>query len=275
MSDILMDYIVPIATAFVIASILQWLFRRIFRQMIQVNHLVPENLRLRRERQSTLYGLVTSGFSLLAYLIACLFTVSLFIDSTTIIWMIGLFSAGFGIGAHGIIRDLMSGVIFIFEDTIDVGDKVEVLEIEGVVESINLRTTFIRANTGELYIVPNGDIRVIRNFSRGSFSTTTITISVSTDNLEEALSLLEPLATEAMEIMPNLTEPWKVISTSAMVGHTTELMLFVKTRYGKAAESRPRLIQFLRDHLSEAGIEIVTDPSQRTQPVQMSGIVRE
>jgi hypothetical protein len=41
-----------------------------------------------------------------------------------------------------------------------------VLEVEGVVEEVNLRTTHIRAVSDELYVVPNGDIRVIRDLSR-------------------------------------------------------------------------------------------------------------
>jgi hypothetical protein len=79
-----------------------------------------------------------------------------------------------------------TGISFIFEDTFDVGEKVEILNVEGVIEAVNLRTSTLRAPTGELYIVPNGEIRLIRNFSRGRFSITKITLKLAGEDLGHA-----------------------------------------------------------------------------------------
>jgi small conductance mechanosensitive channel len=122
---------------------------------------------------------------------------------------------------------------------------------------MNLRTLFLRATTGELYIIPNGEVRIIRNFSRGSFSTTTVKIHVPTQALDETILILETLAHEALVYLPNVLEPWRILSTSEGVAHHTELTLFVKLRYGKAAEARPRLLKFIQLRLTEAEIELV------------------
>ena len=86
----------------------------------------------------------------------------------------GLFSAGFGLGARPMVSDFLSGIGFMFEDTFDVSEKIEIPglpggSVMGLVEAVHLRTTVIRAMSGEPYIVPNGEIRVVRNFSRGDF----------------------------------------------------------------------------------------------------------
>jgi small conductance mechanosensitive channel len=258
MNQILESYIAPILVAFAMAWVLQFLFRRLIRRFIRVGDLAPGRWRLRRERTRTLTDLLSSTIAILAYVIAAFFTLGLFIDATTIIWMVGLFSAAFGIGANVLIRDFLTGFSFIFEDTIDVGDKVEILGIEGVVEKIQLRTMFVRATTGELYIIPNGEVRIIRNFSRGSFSTLSLTLVVRTAQLEETLQTLEELGKQALNELPNMIEPWTVLSTSDAVGEQTEFTLIVKTRYGKAAEARPRLVKFIQEHLSEAQIELVS-----------------
>ncbi|MCI0709422.1 MAG: mechanosensitive ion channel family protein [Chloroflexi bacterium] len=257
MNQILQNYLAPILVAFILAWVVQFLFRRLIRRFIHVGDLAPGRWRLRRERTRTLTDLLSSTIAILAYVIAAFFTLSLFIDATTIIWMVGLFSAAFGIGANVLIRDFLTGFSFIFEDTIDVGDKVEILGIEGVVEKIHLRTMFVRATTGELYIIPNGEVRIIRNFSRGSFSTLSLTLVVHTAQLEETLQTLQELGKQALNELPNMIEPWTVLSTSDAVGEQTEFTLIVKTRYGKAAEARPRLVKFIQEHLSEAQIELV------------------
>ena len=70
-------------------------------------------------------------------------------------WLVGLLSAGIGLSARPLISDLLAGVTFMFEDTFAVGEKVEVLGVHGVVETVDLRATWIRAPSGELQVVPN------------------------------------------------------------------------------------------------------------------------
>jgi len=129
--------------------------------------------------------------------------------------------------------------------------------VEGTIEAVNLRTTLLRAATGELYTVPNGEIRVVRNFSRGRFSTVTVKIKVTAADLEIALDILEELGPEILERLPNMLEPWKIISETGELGGSTELTLVAKARFGHGAEMRPRMLTLVQERFSEAGIELV------------------
>ena len=114
--------------------------------------------------------------------------------------MLGLFSAAFGLGFRPLISDVLTGVFFAFEDTLDIGDKVEIVgatNVEGVVEAVDLRTLHLRGNAGELLVIPNGEIRIIRNFSRGLFSLANVTIKLPSKDLHRALDVLEGLQDEA------------------------------------------------------------------------------
>src|SRR5699024_5187440 len=62
-------------------------------------------------------------------------------------------------------KDIISGFFIIFEDQFSVGDYVEISGVEGTVEMIGLRTTKIHGWTGEQYVIPNGDITQVKNYS--------------------------------------------------------------------------------------------------------------
>ncbi|MBE0688942.1 MAG: mechanosensitive ion channel, partial [Anaerolineae bacterium] len=211
------------------------------------------------ERQLTLQALIASAISSLAIIVATLLSLSLFVSLDSLIWVVGLFSAAFGLGARPFISDYLTGITFIFEDTFDVGDKIEIptapRAVEGVVEVVSLRTTRIRGMDGELYTIPNGDIRLMRNFSRGSFSMTTVKFSIPAPELKQTLTLLDNLKDEAMTLLPNLLEPWQIISESGVLGEQAELTIFAKARFGKGAELRTNLLALVQERLSDAAVE--------------------
>ena len=238
------------------AWIVHRLARHIARRIIQLSRLTPKDRRPRPERRETLRGVIASAISLIAFGAATIASVGRFVRADTLVWMVGLFGAAFGLSARPLISDVLTGMQLLFEDTFAVGEKVEVLGVAGVVEAVNLRTTWMRAPTGELYVVPNGEIRVVRNFSRGRFSTAKATLRITAADLRQALPLLEQLGNEAVALLPNLLEPWQVISESGVVGHQTELTLLAKARLGQAAEMRPRLLALIQERLSEAGIAL-------------------
>jgi small conductance mechanosensitive channel len=241
---------------FVIAWIISRASAWLIRPLSAIFKLRPGRSR-RPERSETLKSLLASGIGMLAYVAAGIASVGLFVSTDTLVWIIGLFSAAFGLAARPLISDIMTGVGFIFEDTFAVGEKVELLGMEGVVEAINLRTSLLRSPSGELYVIPNGEIRTIRNFSRGRFSTTNVHLKISSTDLAKALSLLEDLGKEAVVILPNMLDSWQVISGEGVLGQQTELTILAKARFGQAAEMRPKLLALIHERLAEAGIQPV------------------
>lgn len=234
---------------------------RVARRLMRLSRFAPKGRRPSASRQNTLHGLYSGAITFFAFALATLFSLSIFIDAQTLVWMVGLFSTAFGLGARPLFSDFLTGISFIFEDTFEVGEKVELLglpggSVEGVIEEVNLRTTLVRATSGEPYQVPNGEIRVVRNFSRGRFSEANIKIKIPSSDLNIVLPLLEQLGHEAITLLPNLLEPWKIISETGEIGQLTELTLVAKARFGNAAEMRPRLLTLVQERLEEANIAL-------------------
>lgn len=251
---------IHILTAFLLAGLIHLFAWRMAGRIVRLSRFQPQERRPSAKRQQTMRSLIANAISFVAFGMALLVTAGQFVSADTLVWSIGLFSAAFGLGARPLIADFLTGISFIFEDTFAVDEKVEMIvpgtTVEGTIESVNLRTTLVRSPTGELYIVPNGEVRVLRNFSRGQFSVASVTLKVPASQFKQTLELLEHLAPIAVERLPNLIEPWQVISETGVIGQQSELTLVAKAKFGKAAEMRPRLLALLQEHLSDAGIEL-------------------
>ncbi|NLE60529.1 MAG: mechanosensitive ion channel family protein [Planctomycetes bacterium] len=253
-------YAARIAGFYLLAWLIHLSAKPIAGRFARLSHLTSQGRRPRPERIATLHSLIASTISILALAGATFFTLGQFVSLTTLVWVVGLFSAAFGLGARPIISDFLTGASFIFEDTFDQGEKVEIVgivNVEGVIERVSLRATWLRGPTGELFVVPNGEVRIVRNFSRGLFSTADIRLKIAAEDLERTLQLLEKLGPEAVLLLPNLLEPWRVISESGAIGQQTELTLLARARFGKAAEMRPRLLALVQQRLAEAEINLL------------------
>ena len=246
---------------FVSAMLVAFLLRVVTNGLVKLGRLAPHGRKPSLERQKTLQSLISSAINLTVLIIVIVASMGLFIDLNTLAWVMGLLTAALGFGARLVVGDYLSGLSFLFEDTFAVGEKIEISgsrPIEGVVESITLRTTMLRSSSGELYIVPNGEIRSVRNFSRGKFSIANITLKIASADLSLARATLEALAEEAVTLLPNLIEPWKVTNLMGMIGQYTELTLIAKARFGKGAEMRPYLLALVQERLLEVNIQLAS-----------------
>ncbi len=100
----------------------------------------------------------------------------LFTDLSVLLAGSAAFLAALGLGLQGIFKDMVSGVILLFEGTIKVGDIVRVVspgtgeEIIARVLKINVRTAKIETRDGNTLIIPNSILTQdqIENWSFGS-----------------------------------------------------------------------------------------------------------
>ena len=61
---------------------------------------------------------------------------------------------------------VIAGAFILIENQFDEGDEIEINGKKGEVEKISLRIVSIRDKNGALYIIPNGSITMVSNFSK-------------------------------------------------------------------------------------------------------------
>jgi small-conductance mechanosensitive channel len=75
----------------------------------------------------------------------------------------GIVGLAIGFGAQTIVKDFLTGLFLIMEDSVSVGDVVKIGEFSGSVESMSLRTIKLRDFNGTLHIFPYSEAQVIHN----------------------------------------------------------------------------------------------------------------
>lgn len=95
----------------------------------------------------------------IVYVIGFFFVVkSLGINIDLILGVFAALGLGIGFALQDVFKDLISGIIILFEGNVAVGDILEVDGLTGSVKQIKLRTSLIRTRDGIYMVIPNSRI---------------------------------------------------------------------------------------------------------------------
>ena len=86
------------------------------------------------------------------------------IDTKSLVASLGVFSLVVGLALQDLFKDIISGFSIVFEGLFSIGDWIEISSFKGEVIASSLRTTRIRAYTGEVKIVSNRNISELVNY---------------------------------------------------------------------------------------------------------------
>ncbi|MBK7199105.1 MAG: mechanosensitive ion channel domain-containing protein [Anaerolineae bacterium] len=165
------------------------------------------------------------------------------------------------LGAQTLIKDYIAGILILLDDLYRVGDGVVVAGVSGSVERITLRSTYLRDESdGRLHVVPNGEIRVVANRTRGWARTVVeARLPLATD-LRLALAALDAAAQAAFAdetLRTTLLETPLVVGPVSVQDDTVLVRLTAKTLPGKQEQVAPALRRFTLAALQRAGIEVL------------------
>jgi len=65
---------------------------------------------------------------------------------------------GIGLGLQEVFKDLTSGIILLFERTVEIGDIIEISGTVGMVRKIGLRTSLVQTRDNIMLLVPNSKL---------------------------------------------------------------------------------------------------------------------
>lgn len=190
-------------------------------------------------------------------------------DFTSLAVVFTALSVGIGFGLQFIAGDIASGFIILFERPVRVGDYVTIPGpdgklTEGMVRSINLRTTVVITNDNLASVVPNSKI-VNQNFLNWSYNRErrvrlSVAIGVSTDSDPEHVTETLLRAAEGVQFV--LDEPKPTVQFMEFGDSTLNFRLLVWSDKPRRHLVVKSALRYRIHHLfKEAGIE--TPPPQR------------
>jgi len=127
------------------------------------------------------------------------------VDLSGLAVIFGFLSVGIGFGLQNLTSNFIAGLMLLFEQHIQVGDRITVGDTEGDVTEINIRSTTIRSLNNIAIVVPNSEFisSTVTNWSHGDPKTRLeIDVGVSyNSDLETVIQCLEEAAKEHPQVL--------------------------------------------------------------------------
>jgi moderate conductance mechanosensitive channel len=135
-------------------------------------------------------------FSVLAVLVVLVVLSELGINIAPLLAVSGVVGIAIGLGAQQLIRDLIAGVAIVIEDSLAVGDVVQLGTFGGVVESMSLRVLRLRSVDGTVHTIPYGEFHTISNQTKDfSFAVLETQAGVGND-IDRVIEVIQATADE-------------------------------------------------------------------------------
>jgi len=146
----------------------------------------------------------------------------------------GVLGVGVAFGAQSLFKDVISGFFILLENQYSVGEFIGTQGVEGFVEQVTLRCTYLRDFAGQLHILPNGSIGTVTNHSRGS-RRALVEVGVAYDSdMEQVVSVLERVCEETAAEVKDLLEEKPVVQGITDLGDSA--IVFRITAKAKALQ---------------------------------------
>ncbi|MCP4074549.1 MAG: mechanosensitive ion channel [Hyphomicrobiales bacterium] len=134
------------------------------------------------------------------------------INITPLLAGAGVFGIAIGFGAQALVKDVVSGVFFLWDDAFRLGEYIDIGGTVGTVEKISVRSLQLRHPNGPVHVIPYGEIPKLTNHSRDYvIMKLRFTVPFDTD-LEKVRRLFKKIGQEMMEnpaLAGNFIQPFK------------------------------------------------------------------
>ncbi|WP_341416053.1 mechanosensitive ion channel family protein [Paenibacillus filicis] len=247
--------VLKIALIYIVARLLTKIAQRAVEQLIITRDKNP--LKLDTRRTKTIGKLMGNILTYVVNFIMILMILGQFnINLGPLLAGAGVVGLAIGFGAQSLVKDVITGFFIIFEDQFAVGDVVQIGTFKGTVEEIGLRITRVRSWTGEIYIIPNGTITQVTNFSiHNSLAVIDVPVSRESD-VEKVRKLLEDTIKKGYEENSDLVKEPQVLGVQTVGGSEITLRVTAECKPNTSSSVTRKLNDKIRKVLQEQQIDM-------------------
>ena len=247
--------VLQIVLILVLTFVVNRLSRKITSQFFENRRRGPFKITQRRE--ATLKKLVMNTINYIVYFTAFIMILDTFsLDVGALLAGAGIAGLAIGFGAQNLVRDIITGFFIIFEDQFSVGDYVQASGVEGFVEEIGLRTSKIKSWTGEVHILPNGNISQVTNYSiHNSIAVVDVSIAYES-NIERAEEVLHELMAELPDRYSDLVLTPELLGVQGLGSSDVVMRIIAETEPMQHWAVARSIRKEVKTRLDKEGIEI-------------------
>lgn len=181
------------------------------------------------------------------------------VDLKPILAAAGLGGLAVGFGAQSLVKDVISGFFILLEDSIRVGDVVEIAGVGGLVEEVKLRTITLRDLSGNVHVVPNGVIDKVKNMTKFyAFYLFNVGVAYRED-VDEVMGVLHEIAEEVRrdpQFADDILEPLEMLGVDQFADSAVVIKCRIKTQPIKQWRVGREMNRRIKKTFDAKGIEI-------------------
>lgn len=221
--NVLISILIIIA-AKIVQEISFWVIKHIFNP--------KRKIYLDEKRAITLKSITKSLAKYSINFLALYLIISLFTNRTgAVLTGAGIVGLAVGFGAQNLVRDVITGFFILLENQFAVGEFVKIGSTQGIVEELGLRVTKLRDWGGELHIIPNGQIKEVTNYNRGSMrALVEVGIGIEED-IDRAIDIMRAVGRDiAKEMQAVIVEGPEVLGVVALNQSEVVIRIIARTK---------------------------------------------
>ncbi len=210
-----------------------------------------------KRKSKTINGLINNLIKYFIIIIDIVMILDIFgIDTKTLIASLGVVGFVVGLAVQDTLKDFVAGMSIILENQYRVGDTITIKGFRGEVISLGIKSTKIKAYTGEVMIVPNHLIEEVINHSLDkSLAVVDIPVSYDTD-INKLESVLNKLFDKLNESIDGITSSIKILGLESYDDSSISYRVVVDTVPMKHYQVERELKKAIKIELDKNGIEI-------------------
>ncbi|ALG72009.1 mechanosensitive ion channel protein [Azospirillum thiophilum] len=215
----------------------------------------------RSARMRTLLPLLRNAFLILLVTMVSLITLSeLGVNIAPLLAGAGVVGLAIGFGSQTLVKDIITGLFILFEDSISVGDVVDVGGgHSGVCEAISIRSIRLRDAAGAVHSIPFSSVTTVKNLTK-DYSFAVFNVSVAyhedPDHVIDALVELGKEMEGDPEFAPDILAPLEVMGVDKFADSAIVILARFKTRPIKQWGVQRAFNKRMKKRFDELGIEI-------------------
>ena len=229
-----------------------------------VNKLLKTSLKFSNQdsaRQKTITKLIENLLNYCLYFLLIYWALSILgLPVSSLLAGAGIAGVAIGMGAQGFLSDLVNGFFILLERQLDVGDNVNLtngsISVTGIVTSVGIRTTQVRGHDGTLHFVPNRNITVVGNLSRGDMRVLIDLPLSGRADLDAVYRIVETVNTAEVPKHPEVVGTPTIIGPQTIVNGQIHFRVAVTVQNGMQSTIYPIFYKAYHDALLAAKIPL-------------------
>ena len=246
---------VPYICIALIVFIIFWLLTKLFKLFIRKT---LENRTYTRQNLVLVLNRVGSTFIIFfGFLIALVIAIPGFTPSQ-LIGALGIGSVAIGFAFKDIFQNLLSGILILLSEPFRIGDDIVVNGLEGNVEDIQIRATFLRSPDGRRIVIPNATVYTSAVIVNSAYQRRRCEFVVGIgyeDDMQKAKKIILDILNNNMTV---LSQPAFSVNVTALADFSINLTVrwWVNTTETSTSASISEIQELVVTAFDEKGISI-------------------